>query len=332
MMSTTSLAWSQGDAFEDPQAVEEAEAIFREARALWKEKRRLEACAKFRESFERAELVGNQLNLGRCAEQQNRPAEAYAFYRRAEVLAGQHSDSVRAEAAARLAEGVAANLGELTVTVPSDIEGLTLLVDGREMPVDQSGVATMMVPGKLEVTASAPGYLRFEARVEVTAGGRHEVLVVLEKEPVVPPAPPDGPAPIAAPGPTPAPAPVLDESTSMSSLRVAGIVLGVVGVLVLGAGAIAGGLALSAESDAEAQCPLDAATVIGDDRVCDARGLGLVEDARNRATGSTAMLLIGGTLSAVGVVMIIVGEDDKEIAIAPRVGPAWFGVSITGAF
>ena len=169
------------------------------------------------------------------------------------------------------------------------------------------------------MTATAPGHLPYEARVEVGAEGAMESVSIpaLQPDPNAPP--PEArqeesaaPAPAgAAVGSDVPPAP----PEPGRGMRIAGFVVGGVGVVGLGVGSAFGLMAIDKNNQA-----LDPA--IGgcvDAQCATARGGELSDAALGDATVSTVAFIAGSALVATGVVLYLVApSEEKEKPLAHR--------------
>ena len=113
--------------------------------------------------------------------------------------------------------------------------------------------------------------------------------------------------------------------------RIAGIVLGAVGVVGVGVGAITGAAASSRWSKAQSEC---SSSTCGStnyaDAVSDQKG------AQSAATLSTLGFVAGGALLAAGVVVFITapkGEGASTgLRVTPTLGPGGGAMTLRGAF
>ncbi len=78
-----------------------------------------------------------------------------------------------------LVEELSMRVGRLTVRVPAEVRGVTVTVAGDALPRDEWNTARERLPGRVVVTASAPGRTDFTREVTVLAGGSATVRVEL---------------------------------------------------------------------------------------------------------------------------------------------------------
>src|SRR5262249_17666060 len=102
LVSTIPAAAEPADKNRDRQR--EAQRLFDEARALQRQGRHEEACARFEASEKLDPAVGTLLNLADCAERVGATAKAWHRYRQAAELAGQRGDTERQTVATRKRE------------------------------------------------------------------------------------------------------------------------------------------------------------------------------------------------------------------------------------
>jgi hypothetical protein len=206
-------------------------------------------------------------------------------------------------------------IGDDIVLVRVAVDGVRLadVLDGRALAVDPGQhVFTFEVPGQ------APTTLRFVLR-EGEKDRRERVVLAGAVEPT--PAPPL--AGTVAMGPP-----------SGRGQRLAGIVLGAVGLAGLGVGAVFGALTIHDWSSSQSECrsptdcPDHAAAM--DDR----------DRAETASTVSTVGFITGGVLLVTGIVAWLTsapgGSDSASAAAAvhlvPAAAPGGAGLSVTGSF
>ncbi|MFO0627465.1 MAG: hypothetical protein U0325_17790 [Polyangiales bacterium] len=191
-----------------------------------------------------------------------RAAEADTALRNRAVIL-QACDAVRAQVEPRVAR--------LEVACDAPPEAVALRVGARDLPLTLLGVAVPVMPGEVEVTASAPGHATFAETLHLAEGARGRVVVRLA--PLAPPAPVTA---VALPTEPPAPLPVRSAPAFEPRLspppRSIGAGPWLLGGTAVVAGALAGvfyGLAMSARGERDAAC--DAAGCLPDARDADAR-------------------------------------------------------------
>jgi hypothetical protein len=314
-----------------------AESLFQAGRELMTQKKYADACPKFAESGRLDPSAGTSLNLGQCYEALGKTASAWAEYKAAASLAHTQGRTQQEQAANELASALQPKLSKLSIELAPDAQAVAALVlkrDGVEVGRGSLGVALAVDPGEHTITAAAPGYKEWSAKVVVGAEKDQKKVTVagLVKDanaPVATAGATPGGGPAGAPGPTqPPPAPASGGST-----RTIGYVVGGVGLVGVAVGAILGGMAMgqanSAKNDATL-CP---------NKVCTPAGRTEIDAAGGKATGSTIAFVAGGALVATGVVLVLVGGPSKKeastaphTALVPTAGPDGGGLALLGRF
>jgi hypothetical protein len=193
----------------------------------------------------------------------------------------------------------------------------------------QLGKPFQVNAGTVRLIVEAPGR---ESRTHELAVAEHDrtkfVAIVgpeLREQAGVPPS-----ASATSGAPAQDPPPPADGAGSTSPLQITGFVVGGVGLVGIGVGAIFGGIAAAKKSKSEEP---DASGIpqCDGDSVCSPEGFDLREDAIRAATISTVGFVVGGVLTAAGVVMVLVAPDGSEgNGDASGVANLRVGVSPTG--
>jgi hypothetical protein len=276
----------------DPAA---ATTLFQEGRDAAKKGDYTTACRKMEDSFRIDPAVGTLLNLADCREHLGHLASAWQRFQEAAEKLGPSDD--RLPAVKQRIAALAPRLPKLVVTLaPGAPPDTRVTRDGRPLADASLGAALPVDPGAHVIVASAPG--REERRYPIDAGeGRTEHVVVEPGAPV--PETPAGPAPE-----TPASPP-----SGGAGLRIAGFVVGGLGVATLGA-AVATGLALPSKQQVVAQhCGAAAGLPLNH---CDAVGFDAAQSGKTLAAANTATWILGGIAAATGVALVIVGSVGKD--------------------
>lgn len=311
-----------------------AELLFDDALSLMRDGSFAEACPKLESSQRIDPAVGTLLYLSECYERQGRTASAWVTFREAAALAKSEGQLDRAAIAEQRAAQLQKELALVTIDVALEarqIAGLT--VRCGPVPVDVSlGTITVPVdPGQVTVEASAPGYRPFSRQLNVEAKGRGSLVIPALASDGSNPAPAPNPVTFGLAAPTfepsaagPSAAPVADSATS--SVPIASMVLGGVGIVGLGVGAYFGVKAMSDADEANELCP--------DGNCSSQRGEDLMDDARTSATVSNIALGVGVASLATGLVLYFVVPGDSQqaasnglvpLAIDRGAGLAWRG-------
>lgn len=231
-----------------------------------------------------------------------------------------------AEATPADAAKINAALAELEPKIPNVIitrgEGAAtaeITLDGRMLGGNAIGTAFPVNPGTHVLKASAADREPAMIEVNLAPGERKAIVVTLKKQaPVVGPAPKAPPPPpvVIAPPPKPAGTP---------PMRIAGFVMGGAGVVGLAMAGAFFGIRQSAIAELDGLCGADRQSCPSSSRATADRGATF-------ATASTAALIGGAGLLAIGGTLVAVSYRNKPAA--PRVGVALTpaGVSVDGAF
>ncbi len=311
------LAAGQARADETTAPSAEAVAAFDEGRRLLAEHDYPGAIARFEQSIRSTRTVGALLNLGRAYEESGRAASAWAAYRAGAALARELHDAREADGE-RFAATVLPHVSHLTIDARAveGVPGVEITCDGapaargEPVPVDS---------GSHAIAVKAPGKLPWSATTAVGPDGA-QVTVLVEPLADAPAPPPDAPL---RPGPGPGDASAPPPS---SPLRTVGFVVGGVGIVSLGAGAVFGLLASSKHAQAVSDCSSYPAH-------CPSSGIadGPNHDAQTFATVSTVTFVAGGVALAAGAVLVLTSPSGPQPATAVRLTPLVGSGSVGGS-
>src|SRR5688572_3002358 len=168
-VTIASLA-SSGARAQDASSAAAAEALFREGRQLMDARRYGEACAKFQASYELDVALGTLLNLANCYELDGQLASAWARFVEAETTARRAGDQ-RGTVARDRAAALEPRLVRVRVIVGHPVDGLRVVVGGREFAPALYGSAIPIDPGEVTLTASAPRHEPYTRTFEATEEG-----------------------------------------------------------------------------------------------------------------------------------------------------------------
>lgn len=313
-----------------------AEDLFRQAKALMDQKKYKEACEKFEGSQRLDPSTGTLLNLADCNEKQGKLASAWAQFGEAATLAKRAGTPDRAAVAQDRAKALEPRLSRVRLNVgdKAKVPGLQIFRDDIALDSATWNGLSATDTGKHVFKATAPGKLEWKQIIDVVGEGKATDVTVppladapVEAKPEVKPLPT---ATETTPPPPPPPPPD-------NTLKTAGFVVGGLGVVGLGVGAIAGGLASSQWNKAKDNCPAN---------VCkDQAAQNDAEGAKTKATLSTVGFVAGGVLLAAGVTMVLVAPTNatpattgafkrpiRSLAVAPTAGPGAAGFDLVGSF
>lgn len=283
MVATPALA----DPPTDPAA---AETLFEEGRKLLDAGKVAEACAKLEASNRMDPAVGTLLNLGDCNERRGRVASAWGNYRAAESLALTRKDTNRAEFAKKKADAIQPKLATLTIVVAQAEPGLKISRDGTTVDDGAWGTPIPVDPGPHVVEANAPGKKSVTLKVTVPEGAPSANTVKVE--------------PLVAESATPDSPPEHEEQKKnvvkepfFTTNRVVGFTGIGVGAVAFGIGGVLALQAKSAWNDVSNHCDTDNA--------CDAQGLQVNQDARNKGNVATVLIVAGLVAAAAGAACLL---------------------------
>lgn len=324
------LSLSAGAARAEPTADQAAaaEALFREGRELVAKGKLAEACPKFAASQRLDPGYGTQWNLADCLERLGRTASAWAAFREAADMATRAGQVDREAKAARRAADLENRLERLAIAVNAPVDGLVVKRNGAVLDAGAWGVPLPVDPGRHVIEAVAPGKKPFSQEVQTAGPGQVVTVEIppLEDAPATVATPP--PAPVRAPSPPPpaprVPAPGHDGRTA--TRRALSVVAGGVGLAGVVTGSIFGLIASSRWNRAQDEhCRTE--------RLCDERGVALVNDAKSAATVANVGFVVGGLGLAAGVALFVTSLGGSEPAAArllvtPAVGAAGGGLDL----
>jgi hypothetical protein len=296
LVATTTIA-----AAENP----EGARLFEEGRALAKEGKYAEACARFEESLALDRAIGTRLNYADCHEKLGHLAQAHELFE--EVAETEKTnDPDRAQYARERATALVGKLGTVVVKLASpDQPGISVTVAGK--PAQPAAEIRVLVdPGEVAVSVSAPGGEPFNKVARADAGA----TVVIEV-----PAP--GASTSVEPGPT--------SSARRSRVIVAGVIGGI-GVVGLATGVLLG---VKANSDYDAQISNGNCTN-GSPPMCNAEGFTAQSDAVTLANIGTVFGIGGLALMTAGAIVYFTAP--KDVVVAPTATAQSAGVAVVGRF
>ncbi len=294
----------------------QADAFFREGRALMTDAKYALACAKFAESHRLDPAPGTLVNLALCHEKDGQTASAWAEFN--EVAERPGDDKARGPYARGRAQELEKRLSRLRVKVAAPSPSESVAIDGRTQGAGAWGSALPLDPGEHVVVASAPGRKSWKSTVRLGQGP-----TVLD---VDVPALEDPPREAALLSPPPPPA--SKSPTDGSTQRTVGLAVGGAGIVAIGVGAAFGLRTLGKKSDADAICPSNKCA--GDPRVAD-----LDDAAKTSAVVSTLAFAVGAVAVAAGVTLVLSAPrfalKTAGLTIAPVASPGAGGVGVGGA-
>lgn len=295
-----------------------AEALFQQGVAASERGQLLEACAKFEASQGLDVAVGTLLYLADCYERTGRLASAWARFREAASLAQAQSMSERARLASVRAEALEPKLSHVTIVVATPEQQpaqLTITLDGTPVQPASWGAALPVDPALLTLRASAPGYVTYERRVDVSS--TTPAWLRIEVPPLT-----------RAPA-KPAPPPSQPHQTS-SLARPFGVAATAVGAAGLATAGVLAVLAKNKNDDSLEHCPADP-------NHCSSEGVKLRDQAGKLADFATLSAVLGSAFAITGVVLLVTSAPSKPrekaaLRFTPALGPRGAGLQAGGSF
>ncbi len=317
---TAAQAQPRGRGAED---IAEADRLFNEGRALLGEGKRVEACAKFDESFRKdPRAVGTMLNLGLCREEAGQIASAVRLYGEARDRAHDQKLSEHEEAATRKIMLLRPRVPRIAVKLPVGLGAAArVLIDDIVFTPDEVD-AIELDPGDHRLVVTAPGKLPYETKVTL-AESEHPTVSI----------PPLAGATTVIVAPT-------NRRALWGKIATAG------GVLLAGGGI---GIALLARSQYWDEFPegsrdgiavMDAAhdcwTSVVNGRIvreCNARGREATRSAHTLSRVGLGTLIAGGVIAIGGAVLWATAPHKEPTpAVSLDVGRGHAGLAFNGSF
>ncbi len=320
----------------------DAEVLFNAGKAALAAGNLNDACPKFAESQKKDPAIGTALYLAECYERTGKMASAWAEFRQAEDMANQRHDN-RAPVAKARADRLVPSKLTIVLAPGADAAGLEVKRDNEVVAGALFGLASPIDGGRHVIIATAPGRKAFEWSGEV-AEQRGVVTVTipkLEESRGAPIASATGTASVptatatttATAAPTTTSTPPPDTGGGMSGGKIAGLVIGGVGLVALGVGTTLGVVAKGNYDSATGPASgCNAATGVcltqsGADALSSAKGL---------ADISTGVFIGGAVALVAGVVIFFVSPKKSAttsaLTLTPLVGSQGGGAVLSGRF
>jgi hypothetical protein len=302
-----------------------AEQLFSDGKRLMAAGKFDEACPKLAESERLDPAGGTILNLAVCHEGQGRFASAWSEFREALGRARTEGRPDREQFALEHLAQVEPKVSHLTLSVEPKARapGLTIKLDDEAVGEAAWNSSLPVDAGSHEVTASAPGKVDRRRLVQVigTADTMTVTIPPLEDAPIV-----SGSAPSAES------AAEVSFSDPRRGKRIAGFVVGGVGLVSLGVGAVFGVEALQRRRDSDAFCS---------GNTCRAQsGVALNDDAQRFAIYADVGLGVGIVGLAVGTFLVLTSNGPRPMSastavrlnVVPVVGMGSSGLDLSGTW
>ena len=286
-----------------------AQALFEEGRALLQAGKAAQACPKLAESHRLDPGTGALLALALCHEQENKLASAWAEFNEVQGRANREGRPDRSRLAQEHAAALRGRLSTLLIQVPPDVAslaGLEIRRNGVPLGRGAWNVAVPVDGGSYAIKASAPGKKAWESSVWVKPESDRALTTVpsLAEEPKTAGLPPVAGRAGMGPGPrlvTTADHP--EPSRGWSAAQWGGATLLGAGVITMSVGGYFLSSALKYKSASSTDCV---------DDFCHDDGLFNRDQAVRRGNIATVLGIVGGTLAAGGLTLIIFGHSGKK--------------------
>ncbi|MFO0553467.1 MAG: CDC27 family protein [Polyangiaceae bacterium] len=284
-----------------------ATQLFTEAKPLYDAGDFSGAAAKLAESFRLDPKIGTEYQLANCLEKLHKLREARDHFAHVAQVAGETNQPEKADYAKKRADETTARIPKLVVDIgagDADLPGLAIEIDGAPVERAQWGTPIERDPGKITWKLHADGREDRAGELELREGETTRWV------PFAPPPPPKETTPLPDPG---------------EPRRIAGFVIGAVGLGGLIAGAAAGAIALNSYSESNDHC--DASNA------CDRAGLVFRDRADLAATISDVGLIAGGVLAAAGLILVVTAlpPSDPKPATPTQAGELSLTIGFGGA-
>lgn len=277
-----------------------------------------EACPKIAESESESPAPITALTVAICYEKAAKLATAWAAYKTAADVASSAHQKKSALAAQHGVTRLEPKLSHITIKLADRPSGVEVRRDGDVVSDSDIGAPVALDGGGHSIEVNAPGKKPWKTHVDLADSGESHVVDVPALES-------DTPAPAAATEETPPPVDS-DKPSRGRSQRIAGIVIGGVGVAGIALGAVAGIEAKSSYDDALKQC--------GGHPSCPPGSPGLAErsTAGTWATVSDIAFIAGGAAVVGGVVLYFTAPHGNVPAMGLAPASRGTGLSLVGRF
>jgi hypothetical protein len=310
-----------------------ADVLFKQGKKLLGQKKYADACAAFEKSNKLDPQIGTELNIARCYEEWGKLATAFRHYGDAETMAREAHDSRVSKIHVFVAK-LDNQVPRLTLRAPdgADVTALDITLDGAKLDKSQLGEVQLVDPGPHSIDYRAGDGPKKTKVIPLERGGTSEITLDIPKPVAKPdkPTEPDKPATHEPTKPDPVVAVHVDVDPGHGR-RVTGVVVGAAGVVAMGVAGYLTLLARSTYNDAlTAHCG-------GSKTGCDADGLTITHDARNKANLATIVVGAGAAITAVGVILYVTAPStqprgEHALRVTPSAGPGAMGVVLDGRF
>jgi hypothetical protein len=291
-----------------------AEALFQAGREAAVRGDYREACAKFAESQRLDPAPGTLINLGDCKEHLGLFASAWQHYREA---ADRLPGDKRVEGLKARMAAIEPRLSRLTLTLaPGAPADARVTRDAVELGAASLGVAMPIDAGDHLIVVTAP----------MREVKRYSLTIVEAKAQVIELSPGEATASSVAPSPSPLP-PAPAPGSGAGSGRVAGFVIGSLGIAGLVTSGVTGVMTLQRKNAVEMACP---------HRLCPTTaGLEAAAQGKTLSLVSTVAFAAGLAGAGVGIYLVVSSTPRAApavVALGPMIGPGNTGLQLQGQF
>jgi len=291
----------------------QAQVLFDEGKRLMDAESYAAACPKLAESQRLDPGNGTLARLATCHEKQGKTATAWSEFAELVTSAQRAGQADRERFARQRIAVLEPRLSRLTIIVPADVAttaGLVVQRDAIAVGVAAWGVGIPVDPGDHTVEVSAPGKQGWSTHVLIGAANDAKQVAVPALAPTPAPA-----APVAVVEPPPSAPVVADvrtDSSSRSTQKTWGLIVGAAGIAGLGVGSYFGVQALSGSSQAKQTCP-NAACPAPD-------AVQQNNDAKTDARIADVGFAVGVGALVAGSLLYFLAPPSAGVRVAPVVG------------
>ncbi len=307
-----------------------AQVLFDQGKDLIKAGKFAEACPKFEESQRLDPRIATQFKLADCFEHIGRTASAWTNFIDVAATTKAAGQADREQVARDRAGVLERKLSRVTVRVETaELAGLRVIRDGTEIGQPLWGTPVPIDPGNHVIEAEAPGKQAWKSSFTVRVGATTSTVnipALLDAPVAVAVDPASAHDALLVPGLAPGPDQV--KGRSGTGQRIAGGVLGAIGVAGIVVGSVFGANAGFKYNASQDQCRTA--------DLCTAEGLDLVSQAKTSATVSTIGFLAGGAFLVGGVIVFLTAPSraprPASARFVPLLGPGLVGGTLQGSF
>ncbi|MBI5533467.1 MAG: hypothetical protein HY898_12175 [Deltaproteobacteria bacterium] len=321
-----------------------AQSLFEDGRKLMEAGKYADACPKLAESHRIEPGGGTLLNLATCYEKLGKTATAWSHFKALITSARKDRRPEREAFAVEHINALEPRLSSLTIVVPQAAQrpDLGVKLDGVAISRAAWGSPLPVDPGDHRIEASGPGKQPWSTHVTVLPEGDKKTIEVPLLAPLAAGAVASSSAAPMGSAPQPidtASAPSRDgEPIDASGRKLAGYVVGGVGVAGIAVGSFFGVRAFSKWSQRNDHCP---------DARCDAAAADYADQTKSAATVANIGFGLGLVGVGVGTWLVLTSNSSSPTAAAekqatgprkasatiqPVVGPAGAGISVGGVW